>query len=107
SIILPYLIVDLKLCNRTALIASGIGGGYSGYFDVVPYRMGGLGIFSLASYIPDSGEITMNVWHRLISYILTFIIAFIITLVYEQRRELKAEKNIRPVEDGTRTSGNG
>ncbi|MFJ5477490.1 hypothetical protein ACIL82_13590, partial [Enterococcus faecium] len=74
------------------LIASGIGGGYSGYFDVVPYRMGGLGIFSLASYIPDSGEITMNVWHRLISYILTFIIAFIITLVYEQRRELKAEK---------------
>ncbi|MCG4570616.1 hypothetical protein, partial [Enterococcus faecium] len=62
SIILPYLIVDLKLCNRT---------------------------------------------HRLISYILTFIIAFIITLVYEQRRELKAEKNIRPVEDGTRTSGNG
>ncbi|MCM6872023.1 PTS beta-glucoside transporter subunit EIIBCA, partial [Enterococcus faecium] len=90
-----------------ALIASGIGGGYSGYFDVVPYRMGGLGIFSLASYIPDSGEITMNVWHRLISYILTFIIAFIITLVYEQRRELKAEKNIRPVEDGTRTSGNG
>ncbi|HFU5892644.1 TPA: PTS beta-glucoside transporter subunit EIIBCA, partial [Enterococcus faecium] len=89
------------------LIASGIGGGYSGYFDVVPYRMGGLGIFSLASYIPDSGEITMSVWHRLISYILTFIIAFIITLVYEQRRELKAEKNIRPVEDGTRTSGNG
>ncbi|MBK4857570.1 beta-glucoside-specific phosphotransferase system enzyme II [Enterococcus faecium] len=49
----------------------------------------------------------MDVWHRLISYILTFIIAFIITLVYEQRRELKAEKNIRPVEDGTRTSGNG
>ncbi|MCW1819312.1 hypothetical protein OLY85_13795, partial [Enterococcus faecium] len=46
-------------------------------------------------------------WTKPISYILTFIIAFIITLVYEQRRELKAEKNIRPVEDGTRTSGNG
>lgn len=72
-----------------ALIASGIGGGYSGYFDVVPYRMGGLGIFSLASYIPDSGEITMNVWHRIISYFLTFIIAFIITLVYKKRNESK------------------
>lgn len=85
-----FLLPQKKLFT-IAIIASAIGGAYSGFFDVFPYRMGGLGIFTLPSYIPDSGGVTMNVWHRIISYIITFIIAFILTVLHQRNIEKTVE----------------
>lgn len=81
-----FLIQEKKLFIN-AIIASAIGGAYSGFFDVFPYRMGGLGIFTLPSYIPDSGVITMNIWHRVISYTITFVIAFTLTVLHQRNIE--------------------
>lgn len=63
-----------------ALIASAIGGAYTGFFDVVVYRMGGLGAFSIPNYIANDGQLTMNFWHRIISFVLVTVIAFVIQM---------------------------
>lgn len=88
------ILLPNKILFIISLIAAGIGGGYSGFFNVVPYRMGGLGIFSLASYIPNDGVITMNVWHRIISFVLTFVIAFIITMMVKVDKKADAEVEV-------------
>nr|WP_245578447.1 PTS transporter subunit EIIC [Atopobacter phocae] len=80
----PALYGILLPVRRTfinALIASAIGGAYTGYFNVVAYRLGGSGIFALPSYIPDSGEINANFWHRIITFVLVTAIGFILTMM--------------------------
>ncbi|AYW45960.1 beta-glucoside-specific PTS transporter subunit IIABC [Tetragenococcus koreensis] len=74
------LLLPMKKPFIIALISSAIGGAYTGFFDVVVYRIGGLGIFSITNYITDDGQITMNFWHRVISFILVTVIAFMIQM---------------------------
>ncbi|GEQ48709.1 hypothetical protein TK11N_05610 [Tetragenococcus koreensis] len=74
------LLLPMKKPFIIALISSAIGGAYTGFFDVVVYRIGGLGIFSITNYITDDGQITMNFWHRVISFILVTVIAFVIQM---------------------------
>ncbi|MDN6607934.1 MAG: beta-glucoside-specific PTS transporter subunit IIABC, partial [Tetragenococcus halophilus] len=70
------LLLPMKKPFIIALISSAIGGAYTGFFDVVVYRIGGLGVFSITNYITDSGQLTMNFWHRVISFVLVTVIAF-------------------------------
>lgn len=74
------LLLPMKKPFVVALISSAIGGAYTGFFDVVVYRIGGFGIFTLTNYITDDGQLTMNFWHRVISFILVTLIAFIIQM---------------------------
>lgn len=79
-----------------ALISSAVAGAYTGFFDVVPYRTGGLGIFSLPNYIAEAG-IDMNFWHRIISWIISAGLAFVLTMaikipkLYDDEEDLVAE----------------
>lgn len=75
------ILLPMKRPFIIALVASAVGGAYTGFFDIVAYRLGGLGIFSIPSYITETGAITINFWHRLISFALTTVVAFIITMV--------------------------
>lgn len=75
------LLLPMKKPFIIALISSAIGGAYTGFFDVVVYRIGGFGIFTLTNYITDDGQLTMNFWHRLISFILVTVIAFVIQML--------------------------
>ncbi|MCF1584431.1 beta-glucoside-specific PTS transporter subunit IIABC [Tetragenococcus koreensis] len=74
------LLLPMKKPFVVALISSAIGGAYTGFFDVVVYRIGGFGIFTLTNYITDDGQLTMNFWHRVISFILVTLIAFVIQM---------------------------
>lgn len=74
------LLLPMKKPFIIALISSAIGGAYTGFFDVVVYRIGGFGIFTLTNYITDDGQLTMNFWHRLISFVLVTVIAFTIQM---------------------------
>ncbi|MDN6639748.1 MAG: beta-glucoside-specific PTS transporter subunit IIABC [Tetragenococcus sp.] len=70
------LLLPMKKPFIVSLIASAIGGAYTGLFDVVIYRMGGLGVFSIPNYIANDGQLTMNFWHRIISFVLVTVVAF-------------------------------
>lgn len=75
------LLLPMKKPFIVALIASAIGGAYTGFFDVVVYRMGGLGVFSIPNYIANDGQLTMNFWHRIISFVIVTVVAFVIQML--------------------------
>ncbi|MFS0660919.1 beta-glucoside-specific PTS transporter subunit IIABC [Niallia alba] len=73
--------LPLKKPFIISCIAAGIGGAIAGLTDVKGYIIGGLGIFGIPSYITPSG-INMNLWGALISIIVGFIVAFLLTLFF-------------------------
>ncbi|MCO8292577.1 beta-glucoside-specific PTS transporter subunit IIABC [Tetragenococcus halophilus] len=74
------LLLPMKKPFVISLVASAIGGAYTGFFDVVTYRMGGLGVFSIPNYIANDGQLTMNFWHRIIAFVLVTVVAFAIQM---------------------------
>ncbi|MEK4974653.1 beta-glucoside-specific PTS transporter subunit IIABC [Niallia sp. FSL R7-0648] len=73
--------LPLKKPFIISCIGAGIGGAIAGLTDVKGYIVGGLGIFGIPSYITPEG-INMNLWGALISIIVGFIVAFLLTLFF-------------------------
>lgn len=61
-------------------IASALGGAYLGFFNVIQYTTGGLGIFRFPSYIDPSGQNPMNMWHVVIAAVAVTVISFVIQM---------------------------
>ena len=72
--------LPMKIFFGAALVGNFAGGLYAGLNNVVTYRMGGLGIFSLPNYIAEGEGISSNFWNRIISWGITFIVAFLISM---------------------------
>lgn len=73
--------LPLKKPFIISCIAAGIGGAIAGLTDIKGYIVGGLGIFGLPSYITPEG-INMNLWGAIISIIVGFIVAFLLTMFF-------------------------
>jgi len=63
------LMLHMRKVFIGAIVANAIAGLYNGIFNLVSYQMGGLGIFGIPNYIDPAGVNTMNVWHRVISFV--------------------------------------
>ena len=75
------LMLPMRKVFIGAIVANAITGLYNGIFNLVSYQMGGLGIFGIPNYIDPAGINTMNVWHRVISFVLATALGFAATLI--------------------------
>nr|WP_144922860.1 beta-glucoside-specific PTS transporter subunit IIABC [Paenibacillus bovis] len=79
------------------LISSAIGGAMLGVFGTVGYVMGGLGVFQIPSFIPESG-IDMSVIGAIIAAIVGFVLAFALSYFFgginknQEKSLVKGEK---------------
>jgi len=93
--------LPLKKPFIISCIGAGAGGAILGLTNVKGYIIGGLGIFGIPSYISPDG-LGMDLWGALISIVVAFIVAFILTYLFggigkEQKNntnsEVKASSN--------------
>lgn len=75
------LMLPMKKVFGGVILANMIVGAYNGIFDIVQYGTGGLGIFAIPNYIDPTGANPMNVWHRIISFVLLTVLGFVFTLI--------------------------
>lgn len=75
------LMLPMRKVFIGAIVANAITGLYNGIFNLASYQMGGLGIFGIPNYIDPAGINTMNVWHRVISFVLATVLGFAATLI--------------------------
>src|SRR5690606_28963899 len=80
------------------IISSAIGGAMLGGFGTVGYVMGGLGVFQIPSFIPESG-IDMSVIGAIIAAIVGFVLAFALSYFFgginkNQEKSLVNEKKV-------------
>lgn len=68
--------LPMKTPFIVSIISSGIVGAYLGYFKVLTYINGGLGIFMYPSYIGPDGSLT-GVMHMIIGTILAIVLSFV------------------------------
>lgn len=62
-------------------IAGAIQGAYLGFFNVLGYTMGGLGIFAYPSFVdPETGNLS-GVYHMLIATVIAIVISFALTYI--------------------------
>lgn len=75
------LMLPMRKSFLYALIGNLVGGAYLGVMNVVAYRTGGLGVFTIFNTIDPSGALTMNFWNTIIGMILATIVAFVIQML--------------------------
>lgn len=68
--------LPMKTPFIVSIISSGIVGAYLGYFKVLTYINGGLGIFMYPSYIGPNGNLT-GVMHMIIGTVLAIVLGFV------------------------------
>jgi len=76
------LMLPMKRSFIYAVIANLIGGAYAGVTNVVAYRTGGLGIFTILNTIEPNGAITMNFWNVIIGMALALGIGFALQMFF-------------------------
>lgn len=81
------------------LIAAAVGGLIMGIFKTKSYIMGGMGIFSLPSYINPETGIGNELYGYVLAIIASFALSFILTMTFlydptEDREKGKKEKNV-------------
>src|SRR5699024_608044 len=74
------IVLPMKTPFIVVLIANAIVGAYTGFVELVAYRTGGLGVFSIPNYIDVSGNLSANFWHRVISFVLATVLGFVIMM---------------------------
>lgn len=62
-------------------VVSGIVGAYLGFFNVIQYSTGGLGMFMYPSYIDPKGVDTTSLIHIIIGTVLAIVLSFAIQMV--------------------------
>lgn len=94
------LSLPLKTPFIISCIAGAIQGAFIGLMDISYYVLGGMGIFSIASYIDPTGEKPNNVWLYVINIAIALAVSFILmyfaktpTLVANAFEETDAELN--------------
>lgn len=75
------LMLPMKRSFAYAIIGNAIGGAYIGFMEVVAYRTGGLGIFSVFNNLDPSGAVTMNFWNVIIGFLIAIIVGFTLQMV--------------------------
>ncbi|MGL5548599.1 MAG: beta-glucoside-specific PTS transporter subunit IIABC [Culicoidibacterales bacterium] len=87
-------IYGITLPRKKAFIFSCIGAGVSGAiigaFGTKVYLMGGLGIFSFISMIPETG-IDWSVYGAILAAVVGFVIAFGLTMVFHKEENTEVE----------------
>ncbi|WNS77879.1 beta-glucoside-specific PTS transporter subunit IIABC [Domibacillus sp. DTU_2020_1001157_1_SI_ALB_TIR_016] len=73
--------LPLKKPFIISCIGAAIGGAIAGFTNVKGFIIGGLGIFGIPSYISPDG-LGMDLWGALISIVVGFIAAFILTMLF-------------------------
>ncbi|RKL67435.1 PTS beta-glucoside transporter subunit IIABC [Salipaludibacillus neizhouensis] len=73
--------LPLKKPFIISCIAAGIGGGLIGFVGGQGYRIGGLGIFQIPSFIGTSG-LDLAFWGAILSAPLAFVLAFVLTYIF-------------------------
>lgn len=68
--------LPMKTPFIVSIISSGIVGAYLGYFKVLAYINGGLGVFMYPSYIGPNGNL-MGVMHMLIGTVMAIVLGFV------------------------------
>jgi len=81
--------LPLKKPFYMTCVAGAIGGAIAGFFNVKAFIMGGLGIFSIPSYINPTGELGANFWGIIIAMVTGVVLGFILTLVAGFKDEAK------------------
>ncbi|MCY3025274.1 beta-glucoside-specific PTS transporter subunit IIABC [Aerococcus loyolae] len=84
--------LPMKKFFGAALLGNFAGGVYTGLTQVTTYRMGGLGVFGLPNYILEGEGIGPNFWNRIISWIITVIVAFVISMFIKIDKEDPVKK---------------
>lgn len=74
------IVLPMKTPFIVVLIANAIVGAYTGFVELVAYRTGGLGVFSIPNYIDVSGNLSANFWHRVISFAIATVLGFVIMM---------------------------
>lgn len=63
-------------------IAGGIGGAILGVFGTQVYMTGGLGIFTLPTFISPEDGITAGFWGAIVSMVVSLLAGFILTYLF-------------------------
>lgn len=74
--------LPLKRSFVYAIIANVFGGAYIGATNVMAYRTGGLGVFSIFNTIDPNGAITMNFWNIIIGFLISLVIGFALQMFF-------------------------
>ncbi|MDB6353137.1 beta-glucoside-specific PTS transporter subunit IIABC [Trichococcus sp. K1Tr] len=69
--------LPMKRPFQLSCIAGGIAGMIAGAFKLTGYRMGGLGIFAIPSYLDPSGAVNLNLWISVIVCIVGLVLGFL------------------------------
>lgn len=76
------LMLPMKRSFLYALIGNAVGGAYIGVMNVVGYRAGGLGVFSIFNTINPNGNLDMNFWNVIIGFALCTIVGFVLQMMF-------------------------
>ncbi|AYW44846.1 beta-glucoside-specific PTS transporter subunit IIABC [Tetragenococcus koreensis] len=76
------LMLPMKRSFLYALISNAVGGAYIGSMNVVGYRAGGLGVFSIFNTINPNGNLDMNFWNVIIGFALCTVVGFVLQMVF-------------------------
>ncbi|MGX9755340.1 beta-glucoside-specific PTS transporter subunit IIABC [Clostridioides difficile] len=88
------ILLPLKKPFIISCIASGIGGGFYGFFNLRKFITGGMGIFELPAMIEPNGGMS-NLIVALSGIAISMVVAFVLTMVLykDEKEEIKEVKN--------------
>lgn len=88
------ILLPLKKPFIISCIASGIGGGFYGFFNLRKFITGGMGIFELPAMIePDGGMGNLIV--ALTGIAISMVVAFVLTMVLYKEKETEKAKEVK------------
>lgn len=70
--------LPMKRPFQLSCIAGAISGAFAGLFKLTGYRVGGLGVFALPSYIDPNGAVGFNFWAAIIVCAVGFVVGFLL-----------------------------
>lgn len=74
--------LPLKKPFIMSCIAGGVGGAILGVFGTQSYMTGGLGIFTLPTFISPKDGITAGFWGAIVSMVVSLLVGFILTYLF-------------------------
>ncbi len=90
------LMLPMKKLFAIAIGINVVLGAYTAIVGVVQYNLGGLGIFSLPSYIHPTDGVTMNFWHAVITFAVASIAGFATVMLLGVPRIQEGEEELTP-----------
>ncbi len=73
------LMLPMRKVFGGVIAANALIGVFNGYVNLTQMNMGGLGVFAIPNYIDPHNP--MNVWNRIISFVMLTVLGFVFTLI--------------------------